>query len=547
MPLRFVEPAAEAYGFPLVIGQLLNSCLLTARDNEIVYRDRSRFTYPAFRDRLGRLASGLAGLGAGEGSTVAVMDWDSHRYLECYFAVPMMGAVIQTVNVRLPPAQVALTLAEARAEVILVHRDFLPLLEAALPGLAGVKAVVLIADGVDLPAPAWAAIEYETLLERASPDYPFRDFDENAVATTFFTTGTTGRPKGVSFTHRQIVLHTLACCGMFGASRRRGLGIDDVYMPLTPMFHVHAWGMPYVATMLGLKQVYPGRYDPALILDLRAREGVTYSHCVPTLLQMVLTVAEARDEDLSGWMMTVGGAALTRALCEAGRRRGLQVVAGYGMSETCPTVTHARSFARDGLDDPAEVAALTLAGAPIPLVATRIVDASMRDLPADGRSQGELVLRAPWLTGGYVADADASDALWRGGWLHTQDVAVRHPDGAIQIRDRLKDVIKSGGEWLCSVTMEDIVAELDEVGDVAVVGVPDALWGERPVAVLVPAPGATVTAERVDACLDAAIAAGVLSRYARVGRIAILDALPKTSVGKIDKKALRLLLADGTL
>ncbi len=543
MPLRFVEPAAEAHAFPLTIGQLLNGCPLSARDNEIVYRDQARFGYAAFRERLGRLASGLAGLGAGDGTTVAVLDWDSHRYLECYFAVPMMGAVIQTVNVRLPPAQVVLTLVQAEAEIILVHRDMLPLVEAALPRLPGLKAVVLIADGADMPLPACAAIEYEALLAASRPGFPFRDFDENAVATIFFTTGTTGSPKAVTFTHRQIVLHTLAACGMFGATRSRGVGIDDVYMPLTPMFHVHAWGVPFIATMLGLKQVYPGRYDPGTILDLRAREGVTYSHCVPTVLRMVLAAAEQRDDDLSGWMMTVGGSALTGALCREGRRRGLHVVAGYGMSETCPTIAHARTHARDGLAGDAEVEALTRAGALLPLVAARIVDETMRDLPADGRAQGELVLRAPWLTASYVGDAAASDALWRGGWLHTQDVAVMHPDGTIQIRDRLKDIIKTGGEWLCSVTMEDILAALDEVAEVAVVGVPDPLWGERPVAVVVPAPGCHPTTAGVNACLDAVIAAGELSRYARVDRVETVAALPRTSVGKIDKKALRQALA----
>ena len=539
MPLRFVEPTAEAYAFPLTIGQLLGNCIKASRGNEIVYRDQFRMSYAEFRTRLGRLASGLASLGVEEGTTVAVMDWDSHRYLECYFAVPMMGAVLQTVNVRLPPAQVIMTLAQARAEVILVHRDFLPLVEAALPRLPGVKAVVLIADGADAPLPDYAGAEYEALVAGAAADYPFRDFDENAVATTFFSTGTTGSPKAVSFTHRQIVLHTLACCGVFGVTRSRGFGIDDVYMPLTPMFHVHAWGVPFLATMLGVKQVYPGRYEPGMILDLRAREGVTYSHCVPTILQMVLGAADKRGDDLAGWAMIIGGSALTGALYREGRRRGLHLVSGYGMSETCPIVTHARSFARDGLDGDAEAAALTMAGAPVPLVATRVVDEEMRDLPADGRSQGELVVRAPWLTSRYLGDDAASEALWRGGWLHTQDVACMHPDGTIQIRDRLKDVIKSGGEWLCSVTMEDAIAALDEVGEVAVVGVPDAHWGERPVAVVVPVPGRTVTLERLNARLDAEIAAGELSRYARIGRIEVMETLPKTSVGKIDKKALR--------
>lgn len=545
MPLRFVEPAAQAYPFPLLVGQLLNSCLRTARGNEIVYRDRVRLSYAQFRDRVGRLASGLRALGAEEGSTVAVMDWDSNRYLECYFAVPMMGAVIQTVNVRLPPAQIAMTLARAEAEVLLVHREFLPLVEAALPKLPRVKAVVLIADGEDVPLPPWARVEYEGLLDAAAPDFPFRDFDENAVATTFFTTGTTGDPKQVSFTHRQLVLHTLANCGASGGTRGRSLGIDDVYMPLTPMFHVHAWGVPYIATMLGLKQVYPGRYDPATILDLHAREGVTYSHCVPTILHMVLAAAAARGDDLSGWMVSVGGAALTAALCQEGRRRGMHISAGYGMSETCPTVAHARTFVRDGLDDAGEVAELLLAGAPVPLVAARVLDAEGRELPADGRSQGELVLRAPWLTRCYTGDRAASDALWLGGWLHTQDVAVIRPDGSIDIRDRLKDVIKSGGEWLCSVTMEGVIADLDAVDEVAVVGVPDPHWGERPMAVVVPFAGRTVTPDDVNARLDRAIAAGDLSRYARVERVAVVEALPKTSVGKIDKKALRRTMAAG--
>ncbi|MDB5736961.1 MAG: o-succinylbenzoate--CoA ligase, partial [Sphingomonas bacterium] len=339
MPLRFAEAAPEAYQYPLTIGHLLDTAMMTSGDQEIVYRDKHRFTYREFRGRVGRLASLLTDLGATEGMTIAVMDWDSHRYLEAYFAVPMMGAVLQTVNVRLPPPQVAYTLAHAKAEILLVHHEFLPLVDAILPKLPGIKAVVLIADGTDTPLPAYAKGEYEALSAAASPDFGFRDFDENAIATTFYTTGTTGNPKGVCFSHRQLVLHTMAVCGPFGDTRSRGLGIDDVYMPLTPMFHVHAWGVPYLATMLGLKQVYPGRYEPAMICDLYRNEGVTYSHCVPTILQMVFAAADAKGADLTGWMMTIGGSALTPALCEEGRRRGMEIVAGYGMSETAPTIS----------------------------------------------------------------------------------------------------------------------------------------------------------------------------------------------------------------
>src|SRR5579859_8183836 len=234
MPLRFADSAREAYHFPLTIGHLLDSALTSAADQEIVYRDQLRFTYRELRQRIGRLASLLTDLGAEEGMTIGVMDWDSHRYLEAYFGIPMMGAVLQTVNVRLSPAQVAYTLNHAGAEILLVHHDFFPLIDAILPSLPKVKAVVAIMDGTDGPLPAYAKGEYEVLSAAASPDFPFRDFDENAVATTFYTTGTTGNPKGVCFTHRQLVLHTLAANAPFGNTRYRVLGIDEVYMPLTP-------------------------------------------------------------------------------------------------------------------------------------------------------------------------------------------------------------------------------------------------------------------------------------------------------------------------
>lgn len=539
MPLRFAESAREAYHFPLTIGHLLDSALTSAGDQEIVYRDQLRFTYRELRQRIGRLASLLTDLGAEEGMTIGVMDWDSHRYLEAYFAIPMMGAVLQTVNVRLSPAQVAYTLNHAGAEILLVHHDFFPLIDAILPSLPKVKAIVAIMDGTDGALPAYAKGEYEALSAAASPDFPFRDFDENAVATTFYTTGTTGNPKGVCFTHRQLVLHSLAANAPFGNTRHRGLGIDEVYMPLTPMFHVHAWGVPYIATMLGIKQVYPGRYEPNTILDLRAKEGVTFSHCVPTILQMLFGAADQRGISLEGWQMTIGGAALTQALCREGRRRGMDILAGYGMSETAPTL--ALCHRRPGADssDEAEVAALTMTGVPVPLVSVRIVDGEMRDLPADGTSRGEIVVRAPWLTPCYTGDAEASEALWQGGWLHTQDVATIDGQGYIQIRDRLKDVIKTGGEWICSLTVEDLIAGVEGVAEVAVIGVPDPRWSERPIAVAVPRPGMTVTLDAINAPLLKAVERGEISRFALLDRIELVDAMPKTSVGKIDKKELR--------
>jgi len=543
MPLRFADHTEEAYRFPLTIGHLLDAALVTSADQEIVYRDQLRFTYRELRRRIGRLASLLTDLGAEEGMTIGVMDWDSHRYLEAYFAVPMMGAVLQTVNVRLSPAQVAYTLNHASAEILLVHRDFFPLVEAILPSCPKVKAVIAIMDGAEGELPAYAKGEYEALSAAASADFPFRDFDENAVATTFYTTGTTGNPKGVSFTHRQLVLHSLACNAPFGDTHHPGLGIDEVYMPLTPMFHVHAWGIPYIATMLGIKQVYPGRYEPDLILDLREREGVSFSHCVPTIMQMILAAADKRGTDLTGWLMTIGGAALTQSLWREGTRRGMHIVAGYGMSETAPTLSLCRRrFGADGSEE-SEVGALTMAGVPVPLVSIRIVDEDMNDVPSDGKARGEIVTRAPWLTPSYTGDPESSKALWKGGWLHTQDVASIDAEGYIQIKDRLKDVIKTGGEWICSLTLEDLIAGTEGIAEVAVIGVPDARWSERPIAVVVPVAGATPTLEMVNAPLQVAVDGGAISRFALLDRIETIDAMPKTSVGKIDKKALRALYA----
>ena len=540
MPLRFPTISPETYQFPLTIGHLLDSAMLSSADQEIIYRDQHRYTYRDFHDRLGRLASLLTELGAEEGSTIAMLDWDSHRYLETYFAVPMMGAVLLTGNVRLPPEQLSYTLNHSGAEILIVHRDFFPLVEAVLPHLPKIKAVVAIMDGADGPLPAWAKGEYEALSAAARANFAFRDFDENALATTFYTTGTTGDPKGVCFTHRQLVLHALSAKAPFGVSALSpSFGVESVYMPLTPMFHVHAWGMPYVATMLGLRQVYPGRYEPGMICRLRSEHGVTYSHCVPTILRMILDAADRTGADLNGWTMTIGGAALTQALCAEGRRRGMHLVAGYGMSETAPTVAIARRRFDDGDEEAAIVEALCASGMPVPLVSARIVDEDMNDLPADGSTRGELVLRAPWLTPCYVGDDRASAALWRGGWMHTQDIATLDAQGTIMIRDRLKDVIKTGGEWIDSILLEELISTVEGIDEAAVIAVPDPQWGERPLAAVVAHAGFTPTLEAINAPILAAIERGEITRYAKIGQFVVLDAMPKTSVGKIDKKLLR--------
>ncbi len=544
MPQDTIVPTASAYTYPLLVKQLLLNSVSQHGDHEITYRGELRFSFRQFRERVGKLASALAGLGVRQGTTVAVMDWDSHRYLESYFAIPMMGATLFTVNVRLSPQQIAYTLNDAGAEVVLVHADFVPLLAQLQAELPGVRRIVAMADGQAMPETALAfAGEYEALVGAGSADFAFRDFDENTKAATFYTTGTTGDPKGVCYSHRQIVMHTLSTALSLAAQAAgQGLHREDVYMPITPMFHVLAWGIPYIAVLLGLKTVLPGRYVPDVLLRLQREEKVSFSHCVPTILQMLLQAPSGAGQDLSGWRLVIGGSALSPALCRAAVERGIDVFAGYGMSETGPVVALAQLSTDDAtatLDD--EVRLRCLTGRPVPMVDFRVVDGDMNDVPRDGRTQGEIVLRAPFLTQGYFNKPEASEALWAGGYLHTQDVAVVRPDGFVQIVDRMKDVIKTGGEWVSSIEVEGLIGEIAGVQEAAVVGVRDDKWGERPMAYVVCKPDATLDAEAIRLHLLGQVDAKRISRYAvpDAERIVFVGEIPKTSVGKIDKKLLR--------
>lgn len=541
---NLVVSTPSAYAYPLLVKQLLINAMSLHGDQEISYRGDMRYSYRDFHRRLGRLANTLGALGVRHGSTVAVMDWDSHRYLECYFGVPMMGATLFTVNVRLSPQQILYTLNDAGADVVLVHPDFVPVLEQIRDGLVRQPRFVLMADGQDVAPDALPFDgEYEALLADASAAYEFPEFDERTKATTFYTTGTTGDPKGVCYSHRDIVLHTLTTATSLCAPREgQRMHREDVYMPITPMFHVMAWGMPYVAIMLGLRTVLPGRYVPATLLHLRQKEKVTFSHCVPTILQMLLQAAGEGEHDLGGWKMIIGGSALPPVLCEAALARGIDIFAGYGMSETGPIVALAQLPPGCVPQSRAEEVRMRCAtGRPVPLADFRIVGPDMREVPHDGKAQGEIVLRAPYLTRSYYRKPAASEELWADGYLHTQDVAVRGADGFVQIVDRLKDVIKTGGEWVSSIEIENLVTQVPGVQECAVVGVPDARWGERPMAYVVRAAGIEVDAQQIRTVLLGHVDAQRLSKFAvpETDRIAFVTAIPKTSVGKIDKKLLR--------
>ncbi len=341
MPVKTITPAATAYNYQLLIKHLLRTPISQAADQQIVYSDVLSYSYADLGRRVNQLADALTQLGAQPGDTVAVMDWDSHRYLECFFAVPMIRAVLHTINIRLSPEQLVYTINHAEDDIILVNSDFLPLLAAVRDQLATVKKIVLLSDQVPESETALKVdAEYEQMLAGGSESFHFPDFDENAMATLFYTTGTTGLPKGVYFSHRQLVLHTYGVMsGLCAFDTQARISSADVYMPITPMFHVHAWGMPYLMTLLGARQVYPGRYEPEKLLNLIQKEKVTFSHCVPTILHMLLSHPLAREIDLSGWKVVIGGSALSQGLCRTAMNLGINLYTGYGMSETCPVLT----------------------------------------------------------------------------------------------------------------------------------------------------------------------------------------------------------------
>jgi fatty-acyl-CoA synthase len=545
MTYKRIERTESAHDYQLLIKHLLRTPLVTAPEQEIVYRGRTRFSYRDLAARINRLANALCALGVKPGDTVAVMDYDSNRYLECFFAVPMIGAVLHTINVRFSPEQILYTIDHAEDDVLLVHADFLPILEQVKGRLGTVKRFVLLSDDDSiLPRTHLEfAGEYEALLAAAPDAYDFPDFDENTRATTFYTTGTTGLPKGVYFSHRQLVLHTFGVIAALATPASQGrFHREDVYMPITPMFHVHAWGIPYIATMMGVKQVYPGRYVPEHLLELIASEKVTFSHCVPTILHMLLKSPKVDEVDLSNWKVIIGGAAMPKALCLAAMKRGVDIFTGYGMSETCPilTLSHLRAeHAALPIEEQAEIRCKT--GTPLAMVELRTVDDRMRDVRDTGAAVGEVVVRAPWLTQGYLKDSKTSERLWAGGYLHTSDVAWIDGQGYVKITDRTKDVIKVGGEWLSSLELEDVVAAHPAVAEVAVIGLPDDKWGERPLALVVrkPGPHGEATAKEIVHHVVEYSDRGMIGKQAVLAKVRFVDAIDKTSVGKINKVALR--------
>lgn len=537
---NLIDRTESAYTYPLLIKNLLQAPAVNDPQQEIVYRDQARFTYAEFKQRVCRLANTLTEIGVKAGDTVAVMDWDSHRYLECFYAVPMLGAVLHTVNIRLSPEQILYTIDHAEDDYILVNEEFLPLLEQIKGRIDKVKDYILLQDGQQQPETTLTfAGEYEALLAESADHFDFSDFDESTRATTFYTTGTTGMPKGVYFSHRQLVLHTMAGMAALGTVVQQGrFHQQDVYMPMTPMFHVHAWGVPYIATSLGIKQVYPGKYTPEMLLKLIDKEQVTFSHCVPTIFHLLMSHPLFNKVDLSHLKVLIGGAAMPKAMCKAALEKGIDMYSGYGLSETCPILTLAHVTEADlSADEELDVRCKT--GRPIPLVDLKIVDEQMEDVPVDGESVGEIVVRSPWLTQGYLKDQRNSETLWRGGYLHTGDVANKDKNNYVKITDRIKDVIKIGGEWVSSLEIEDLLAVYQGVGEVAVIGLPDQKWGEKPLALVVKKAEAEISEKELLQHIRSFIEKGIISKQLVLLKIKFVDGIDKTSVGKINKRLLR--------
>ncbi len=545
--------APSAYEFPLLIKQLLNRAKTVSQDQEIVYADKKRFTYQDLFTRINRLANVLGDLNLNAGDVIAVMDWDSHRYLEAYFAVPMSEYILQTVNIRLSPEKVLYTINHAKPKVLLLNSEFAPLVKDYQFENSSIEHIIWLDDngttveGVFGSNQSRVIGEYEALLGAADTDFDFPDFDENTIATTFYTSGTTGDPKGVFFSHRQLVLHTLTEAASLGMlPNKQGVSYGDVYMPMTPMFHVHAWGFPFTATMTGLKQVYPGRYAPDTLLDLIINEKVSITHCVPTILQMVLKEAQDRDASFNGLKMIIGGSRLTEGLAKAALAQGIEVYTGYGMSETAPLI----SLTDFSLNEPEmskeeDISRRCMTGKPVLMVDAEVWGTNNKSVGTGKDNTGELVLRAPWLTQSYLKNHDAGTELWENGYMHTQDIAYIRSDGYIKITDRLKDVIKSGGEWISSLEIETILSLHPAVSDVSVIGIPDKQWGERPLALVVLKPHCQDTsADDIKAIAEQAVERGIIPKYGVPNEFKFVDELPKTSVGKHDKKVMRDMYAD---
>jgi fatty-acyl-CoA synthase len=495
---------------------------------------RHRYTYADFSRRAQQLMHTLDALGVSPQEPVATLAWNGYRHLECYFAVPCTGRVLHTLNPRLPSADLEFIIRDAGDRVILVDESLLPVLERVQAALGSVRHIVVLAD--HLPATELQHVSvYEELIGAQSAHYARIDIPEETVLGMCYTSGTTGRPKGVEYTHRSTYLHALTTTS--GAAM--GLGPQDCVFPVVPMFHVNAWGSPFAATMVGAKQVFAGpNLDSATIVRLLDEEEVTITEGVPTIWAGVVEELGRRNMKLPALRFAMaGGTQPSPWLIERFEREfGITILQGWGMTETSPVASLAWPKHKMRHWDPERVRreVRAKAGLPLPGIDVRVVDDAGQDLPSDGYSRGELLVRGPWVVSSYRGGT-TPECFTSDGWFRTGDVATMSPEGYFTIVDRTKDLIKSGGEWISSVDMEGDILAMPAVMEAAVFAIPDVKWQERPMVAAVARPDEPLSLAAIHAHL---LALGWQS-WQLPDRLELVDSVPKTGVGKFDKKSLR--------
>lgn len=500
-----------------------------------------KFSYREIGERTRRLSSSLKRLGVQKGERIGTLAWNHHRHLEAYFAIPGVEAVLHTINIRLSPQHIAYIINHADDQILLIDQDILPLVEHIKDHIPNVKAFILMTDEDELPkSPLQPLYHYEKLLETGDPGYEFpQNVDENDPVGMCYTSATTGNPKGVTYTHRSTVLHSmslgLADCGAVSES--------DVCMPVVPMFHVNAWGLPYAATWFGSKQVMPGpQFTPQLLAELIEMEQVTVTAGVPTIWMGLLRELDQKSYETSSLRAVLcGGSAAPKGMIKAFQEKHkIPFMHAYGMTETSPLVisTRLKTYQTD-LDDEAKLDIKAKQGYVVPGVEMKVIGAN-GEVKWDGNEMGELLLRSNWIADEYYQD-DRTEGSFVDGWLHTGDVVTVDEEGFVKIVDRTKDLIKSGGEWISSVDLENAIMAYPDVFEASVIAVPHPEWQERPLACVVLKPEAKGKAVKED------ILEYLKPQFAKwwiPDDVVFMDEIPKTSVGKFLKRTLRDQLKD---
>ncbi len=528
--------------FPLTIRHIFEHGRALYGDSEVVTCEADgarRIEFGALADRAEQLAAGLRRLGVGAGDRVATFGWNNQEHQEAYFAIPGMGAVMHTLNIRLSADQLRYIIGHAEDRVIIADASLAavlgPVLAAGGDQVKTVRQLIVYGDGDRSGLPAH--LDYEELLGAEKPGYPWPNIDEHEAAAMCYTSGTTGDPKGVVYSHRSAFLHTL------GVSSGEALAINqyDRVLPVVPMFHGNAWGIPYAAWLVGADLLLPNRFAQAEPLArFIAAERATLAAAVPTVWFDMLGLDPATVDLSSLRLIMAGGAAVPRSLIEAyGERLGVRIVQGWGLTETSPVA----SLAWPPKHEPAERALdyRATAGRPLGGVEARVVDDEGKALPPDGHATGEIEVRGPWVTAGYYKDP--AQEKFRDGWLRTGDVGRIDAHGYVTISDRAKDVVKSGGEWISTLELESAILTHPAVREAAVIAIPDARWGERPMACVVLVPGQSATPDELREHLSSV---GVVKWWLPDSWV-FVDQVPRTSVGKYDKKLLRARNAEGGL